>query len=481
MRRINHLLHFLRILLFGLLLGSCGGGGETTLATNGGSGLGGTGITAVGNITGFGSIFVNGIKFETDTSTITLDDNPSTSDQLKLGMVVTVSGTVNGNGTNGTATSVVFDDDVQGPVSNIINNPNGRSKTLNVLGLSVIADSTSTVFSNTSFATLAVNDTVEVSGFPTANGAVQATRIEKKANFVPGSTEIELKGTARNVSANSFTLGTFTVNYASADLSRVPNNTISNGLLVEVKGTLSGNTIIASRIKQDDDLLGDNVSKVSLEGLITNFVSNSNFRVLGQQVNASGATLQPATLVLGNNVEVEVEGAIVNGILQATRVEIRGGSTRIEGRVAFIDVSANTVTLQFAQGNLTIQLDSQTSLRDDLDDISPFSLPDISSGDFLEIRGYIDGTGAVTASEIRRDDPDEDSLQGPVSRCAGSTITILGVNFTLVDGSTIYRNQNGGSISGSTAFCNAIGSSFYVKITDDNRDGIADEAELETP
>ena len=60
-----------------LFLAGCGGGGNSSLA---GGGIGGTGITASGAITGFGSIFVNGIEFETAGASRDVDGVTSVSD-----------------------------------------------------------------------------------------------------------------------------------------------------------------------------------------------------------------------------------------------------------------------------------------------------------------------------------------------------------------------------------------------------------------
>ena len=72
-----------------------------------------------GTITGFGSIFVNGVEWQTSGATITVDDNPGTESELKVGQVVTVRGTLNAAGTNGTADSVEFDNSVEGPIASI--------------------------------------------------------------------------------------------------------------------------------------------------------------------------------------------------------------------------------------------------------------------------------------------------------------------------------------------------------------------------
>jgi hypothetical protein len=459
---------------------ACGGSGGGFASFGG---IGGTGITASGTITGFGSIFVNGIEFETDSAAISLDDNSGTESDLQLGMVVLVEGTLNADGTTATATSVRFDDEVQGPISNIVNGADGLSKTLTVLGIQVAVEKGNTVFDDVTFDTLAINDVVEVSGFVDNTGILHATRIEKKENFVAGASEIELKGVVSGLSGTTFSLGSFTVNFGGADLSGVPGGVIVNGMEVEVKGTLNGTTITASRVKEDDDLFDANEEKVSLEGIITDFISNANFKVSGQQVNASSAVFDPTNLVLGNGVEVEVEGPIVNGILQAIEVEARGGNVKIDATVLSVDSAGGTVTLQFVPGNVTVNVTNQTSLRDDLGVFDPFTLGNISAGNFLEIRGFVDGNGNIVADEIHRDTADDDILQGPADSCtAGSNVTIFGVSFLLIDGTTTFEDENDAPLANSTAFCNAVNASnFFVKVKDDqsSRDGIADEAELE--
>ena len=63
------------------VLAGCGGGGE------GGVGTGGTGTYALGTITGFGSIIVNGVRFDDSAASVLDDDDATRSrDELKLGM-----------------------------------------------------------------------------------------------------------------------------------------------------------------------------------------------------------------------------------------------------------------------------------------------------------------------------------------------------------------------------------------------------------
>ena len=66
--------------IISITLSACGGGGSSgggdSIAgiDNGpAEGISGSGATASGTIDGFGSIFVNGIEFETDNADITID------------------------------------------------------------------------------------------------------------------------------------------------------------------------------------------------------------------------------------------------------------------------------------------------------------------------------------------------------------------------------------------------------------------------
>ena len=76
--------------------------------------------TTNGVITGFGSVIVNGVKFETDATDVdTDDDDQGNEDDLEVGMVVTISGTVDEDGTTGDASEISYDEEIQGPIDSV--------------------------------------------------------------------------------------------------------------------------------------------------------------------------------------------------------------------------------------------------------------------------------------------------------------------------------------------------------------------------
>ena len=458
-----------------VLLTGCGGGGGGDDGDVGDvAGIGGTGFVLAGPIDGFGSIFVNGIEIETDSSEIDLDGQSGSENDLRLGMYVVVTGTVDDSGQRSTASLVSYDDDLQGPISDISENTAGVEKTLTVLGVQVTVDKLVTVFDDVTYDSLAVGDLVEVSGYVQSTAAIRATRIEKKENFVAGVSEIEVKGSVTGLTGTSFTLNSFSVDASSADLSDLPGATLSSGQFVEVKGTLSGNTIVATRIELEDDDFGD-TDNFSIEGIVSDVSSNASFKVAGTQVDASNAVFTPAGLNIANGMEVQAEGSIVNGVLVADRVESRDSEVRISARVTSVSMTSSSITLDLVNGAVTVKVDNSTRMKDSTDAVDVLTLGDISAGDYLEVAAE---PQTLVASEIERDEADDIELRGPVdSFVVDSSITILGVSYSVVGAD--FEGINDNPLSSAQFFSQlAVGNIVEIK-DEDPADGLADEVELE--
>src|SRR6267142_1220391 len=169
-----------------LLAASCDG---TDVAGIQGSG-GPTPAAAVGPITGFGSVFVNGVEYVTSNAQILIDHQAGTEAQLHAGQVVTVKGTVNADGVTGTATEVSFDGDVQGPVTQVDLTNNTAvvlGQTVRVTGSTLFDDSLQpgdlTSLQNGSLF-------VEVSGFSNGAGEIVASRVDLKS----AGSNLQVKG-----------------------------------------------------------------------------------------------------------------------------------------------------------------------------------------------------------------------------------------------------------------------------------------------
>ncbi len=438
---------------------ACGGGGYGGTSVTGIDRTGGPSFSlAYGTVTGFGSIIVNGVHYETSSSSFTIDGQPGSQDDLSVGDVVLVRGTLATGSTTGTASAVIFDDSVEGPISFIDRN----TSTLIVLGqtVQVTADTSfDDRISPPSLDGLEPNDVIEVSGFVGATGEISATRIEPKL----ASTEFEVTGiVSGHVPGQSFMINELTVEYASqiALIQDFPGGVINDGDLVEAKGgtTLGPNgELLATRVEFKGSQLAGNANyHLEVEGLITRFSSQSDFDVSGVTVSASNAVFEGDVNNLGLNVKVEVEGELnaAGTVLIASKVGIRRARiVRIEAAVDSVDAAAGT----FVTLGITVEVDALTRMEDKFANppIQPFTLADLRPDDFVRMRGSELADPAATvdllAALLERDDPRDTELQGFVESAAHPTLIILGATIE-TNGATVFRTLDGSAISADDFF-----------------------------
>ena len=443
-----------------MLLTACsgGGGGGTTPTSGGTTSTSGSSTSSVssGGIEGFGSVIVNGVRFNTDSSEFEVENETSSSqDDLSVGMQVVVEGSIDDNGTTGTATRVRFEDNLEGPITSFTPSDTGLSKMLSVMGQTVRVESGVTFFDNSdpsfNFASLGpanVGNVVEVSGNDLPDGSIQATFIERKANdlasFVAANGELELKGSIANLTASTFTIGSLTIDYATAslfDLDNSPSGQLENGLPVEVKGTdLAGNVFTAATVEVKLNGLGiNNIAKAEVEGIVTQLNANTQtFTVNGQGVNYANATFRGGLAEeLVNGMKVEAEGPVAGGVLNATRISFKE-SIRFEANVA--TVSGNTLTLRGLPG-ITIQADSDITRMENTNGSGS-----LSAGNNLRVRARSAGNSGnmvATRLELRDADPEIRLIvQGPVDSfdSGAGRVTLLG-NLVTVDTTTIENDE----------------------------------------
>ena len=409
-------------------------------------GTGGTGATSsppatsFGTITDFGSVFVNGVEFSTGGATIVLDGNPVTQNELRRGMVVTVSGSRSGS--SGSATRIEVDDAVKGFVE-----AKTDANHWKVMGQTVLVDD-QTRFENGIVPV--IGDFAEVHGLVNADGVIAASFIEKKTAPLPA---FEVKGFVKNHNDGSktFQIGALTVNYNGAIINDMPNPAGNswNGLLVEAKGnTCAGTvplcgTLNATKVEPNGPQVQD-VADFEIEGFVTSLSSTSDFVVGNQRVVTTGSTRFEGGLQseIAVGVKLEVEGVLAGGILTASKVEFKE-SIRLEGDVA--NLGANSFSLNGLPG-ITITANSITEFEGGIN-----GLGDLANGNHVRVRGRI-GTGTnVIATRIEFRSPDTRvELQSAIEAINGASpsqvVTILGVNvnttgveFKDVDNSVITR------------------------------------------
>jgi hypothetical protein len=460
------------------LLSACGNEGSPSAS---GSATASGSASASGTITDFGSIYINGKKFESNDVEVIRNGqssrcsiSPSTTCGLKKGMTVTANGSVNES--LRTARSVVQRDAVEGLVQSV------AADRLVVMGQTVLFDNT-TIFDN-SFTPVA-GTFVEVHGHVRPNGIIQATFIEPKN---PAEVTPEVRGYVgnHNDGAKTFRIGNLTVNYGglSVDISDMPAPSGSNwnDRFVEVKGTVAGfnnatTTLLATKVEQENQGFGNNVDEFEVEGFVTQAGTQSG-NIITFTIGTTPVQTTANTEFRGGTIDeiivgakLSAEGRLDNGTLIAKHVKFHA-SVRLEGNAT---VSGNALTLAGLPG-VTISVNGQTELRDGGNTIT---LNDLN-GHHVRGRGRVSGTSAVIATRIELRSPDNDvDLQGTVQAINGNVIVILGVP---VDTGTINQFESVSGTSMSRAgFLAAVSGNSLVKVKGE-LSGTAvvwDEAELE--
>ena len=448
---------------------------------------GGGGIGGTGSVSGFGSVWVNGIEWFTDTAVITFDGVPGTEADLRIGMVVDLDGDPTG-ATTATASSVSFDDAIQGPVSSI-SPVSATVKELTIFGQTVVVRQGVAVFDDSdpsfAFGTVALDDVLEVSGHIDGAGVINATWVRRLGVLALGQTAVELEGVIHGLTGlPSFLLGGTTVLVErDTDLSELAGGLV-NGRSVEVEGILIATGIVQAGRVAAADAPPVNISEFSLEGIVSDFVSLADFRVAGQRVDASSATFNPLDpSFVADGVVVEVEGPISSGLLVADEVELESGEVRIHAQLAStsdVDPVAGRVVLL----GIEVVLAPDAQLTDDRDGLPGFGLADLVGGDFLEIDAVQQTSGEVVAGELDRTAATDVFLRGPVTGFdeAVPDVEIAGVNVPL-SGATEFSDPLGAPLSLAEFFQDLrLGRELNVMDwmdADDTVIDVADEAELE--
>lgn len=376
-----------------------------------------------GVVTAKGSVFVNGIRFHTGAAAVLIDGVPAVEDNLKVGMVVKVRGTVDDTTQTGTATLVEANDALEGTISAV------GANTITVMGQTVRVEDNVTrlndddaqkVFASANFT---VGERVEVHGFLDDNGGLRATRVARKTEG-----EFEVKGFVVSIGSGTFGLGLVPGGAATVTVTgSLPAGAVV-GSIVEIKSSAApaNGTVTATLVKLEDRI-GVAGEKVEVEGIVMAGGTVDSFTINGQKVVTNTSTLFEGGLKadFAVGVKVEAEGPLdANGAIVAVKVVFRS-NIKIEADASAVTASGLTVLGKAVAVNSFTRIDGGP----------------LANGQHVEVRAYLDRDGNLVASRVVVKTPDVRTfIQGPVSVKDGTagTMTILGVPIT-TNASTQFR------------------------------------------
>lgn len=246
-----------------------------------GDGIGGTGI--VGTITGFGSIIVNGLELEFNTSTAVVSDGrPASLQDLRVGQVVQgVARTRDGKRTLDTL-------DIQHAVTGPITAVDQAAQTMTVLGQRIRLNLGGDKAALDAFKTLQAGDVVSVSGQRLADGAIVATRVDQKHD----DGRVVVRGDVSALTATSVRVG-------ELDVALAPDTTVTTpkaGGRVFISGRMINGQFAPDVVNGGAALpFSASVADVSLEAYApVNAGSSGPLSIHG--VTITGAALPPGTV-----------------------------------------------------------------------------------------------------------------------------------------------------------------------------------------
>jgi hypothetical protein len=375
---------------------------------NGGVGVGGTGgetlgtivvtpppvsagvpVLSIGSISGFGSVIVNGIRFDDTKAVVSREASTSTSTSLRLGMTVQVMGSVAPDGLTGIAETIKVFSEVKGLVTAI----DLPANTIVLLGTTIRLSASTVVDGVMQLSAIKVGDKIEAFGLRNiATGELSATRleIEPSSTTVSGPLAVSIKGAVTNLNTGNktFKINNQLVDYTNAAVMGTLANTVS----VQVQGTISSNVATLNASKVEADTLSAPMGvRLEVQGSVSSFVSASDFKLNGVAVNASAVTLSALQLArLVNGAVCEAAGLVENAILKATKLECESigqtASFEVKGAIsAFVSVANFTVRGQVIDAS-TATFDGGTAAN-------------LAVGKIVEIKGPV-VNGILKASKV---------------------------------------------------------------------------------
>jgi len=479
-----------RIIGLGIVATLAGCGGSSGSPSDDVQTIAATPQTTVGQITGFGSVYVNGVEYETTGASYEVDDaTASDDDALAVGMVVKVQGSVNADGRTGQADSISYDDDIEGLVENLAVDANDPGiKTFTVMGVSIQAEQSSTNFEGEDdpafgFDTIADGDNVEVSG-EFSGDVLVASYIEKQD---AADDDFEAKGTVDQYNgSDAFVLilrDDSTLNVTIAAGAEIPSAGVADGQFVEVEGTIpdplnAPDALVATKVElEDHDRIGDDDDdEVEIKGTLNFDAESETWSVMGAALAfGSDTEYSPESLQesiangSADGLYVEVEGQYVNEVLNVEEIEVEEEDLEFKADVADVDPTEardGTVTLSFgaATGEVVVRVTPDTMFLDD-EAMVHFDLNSLMMGDKVEIEARTADDGTIYATTLQLEDDMGYEIEGPVDAIDEVSISVLGIMF-MIDMDTFF--ENGTPVAGD-----------YVEVEDDNADGIADSVELD--
>jgi hypothetical protein len=405
-------------------LSSCGGGSGSASPTA---------LMSSGEITAFGSVFVNGHEFNTTNAKVVDDDTgamtPGTGN-LEVGMVVSVHSASDSSQAAPSASEIHVSPLARGFVD--VSNTSGG--TITVMGQTVQLTSGTAFSDHRKCVSATTNPCSAISGqdslvqtngttpgtfveihgylFSTGNSAQIVATLVGALDYTPAASKFKLEGQVTAASASTLTIGSESIDLSNAKCRAngpivpcssaysVGNIVAALGLTAPANGTFSADKVRLSRL-----LPQTAGATVEVEGKVSS-VSGTTFVVRGITVDGSGLTVPiPA---VGD--KVEVLGTVANNGTSIIATSIEHDVSAAAARVTLAGLLTSVVP-GTTSGTFVVTILGQTSIVDATTHIAdrtiyPAPTFNISNFDtylqgktpFVVVRSTVDANGNLHAT-----------------------------------------------------------------------------------
>lgn len=267
-------------------------------------------ISSFGVISSPGSVSINGVRYDTNAASVTMNGQAAFPADLRAGHVVALQGNVEEGGLRGSAHRIDYQAAVIGPVEAV--DP-ARQRAI-VLGQTVVSDADTAYdqrIATGDLAGVAIGSRVQISGLLNADGQIVATRIEPaEAN---AALQVSGRVAAVDLANQLFRLDRLTIDYGSTLVIDLPGGMPAEGDVIVVRGSLTNGLLIAQTITGlPDPGFGTPDRRVHASGWVTRLAAANEFEVNGQPVSTSSSTVfvNGTAADLGANVLVTIDGRV---------------------------------------------------------------------------------------------------------------------------------------------------------------------------
>jgi len=354
--------------------------------------------TSSGVVSGFGSVYVNGLRYTTNDSSFIGNGTESSEEALKVGMKVIIKANQSVDN-DPTALEVKYIADAIGEIKDI----DLAANSLTILGQTYFIND-ATKFDGVTFNELRIDDFAELSAFEYEKGSFVVSYLTANDN----TTEHQLLGTVSKLKKydETFYIGSLLVNYADADI----QGTLYDGSTVSIKSDLPP---ILNELSADEVSVQGLVLVIGGTLTVAGFVEDINKVEAGTVIELDGRNYlltddsdfsqgDKDDLRVGDQVSLIV--TVIDSELESPYYPITNIRVELENEISLKGIVESVSDTSFTLFGQEFSVDEFTQYEDDsVQALRYFNFSDIAIGDKLAIDAY-EVDGVLISRNIEREE-----------------------------------------------------------------------------